>query len=413
MMKKIFKIEKIAILFLVMVVGLSSCTKDLDITPQDDQDLLGEEFFASENAYKELLAGVYANLSLTGVDGPGSSNIDGLDAGTSQFGRVLVYLQTLSADQMIWSYENDPGTREIQRNIWSADDPIILGMFGRSHVTIAFANNFLRETTEAKLDAREVSASKRAEIATYRAEARLLRAMSYYYMMDLFGQANFSTEENEINEISEVYNRTQLFNFIESELKAIESDLLEPMAIEHGRASKGVAWMILAKIYLNAEVYIGEAKYTECIDYCNKIIGGGYSLASNYLHNFMADNNTNSAANEIIFPLISDGTFTKNYGPTTVMTNGAVGSIEANGANIGVSDITLDFIIDERARELHWEAHRRQDLIRFGRFTGGSYNWAFKGNGTNGIALPNHLKLYPIPAASLASNPNLTQNTGY
>lgn len=214
MMKKIFKIEKIAVLILVMVVALSSCTKDLDITPKDDQDLLGEDFFANETAYKMLLAGVYANLSLTGVDGAGSSNIDGLDAGTSQFGRVLLYLQTLSADQMIWSYENDPGTREIQRNIWNADDPIILGMFGRTHVTVAFANNFLRETTDAKLTERNVSQATKNEIIRYRAEARLLRAMSYYYMMDLFGQANFTTEDDAINAQPQAYNRQQLFDFV-------------------------------------------------------------------------------------------------------------------------------------------------------------------------------------------------------
>ncbi|MDP4704203.1 MAG: RagB/SusD family nutrient uptake outer membrane protein [Polaribacter sp.] len=536
-MKKIMNFNKLAILFLVMLVAMSSCTKDLDITPQDDQDLLGEDFFANETAYKELLAGVYANLSLTGVDGPGSSNIDGLDAGTSQFGRVLLYLQTLSADEMIWSYENDPGTREIQRNIWNSDDPIILGMFGRTNVTIAFANNFLRETTDEKLTARNVSAATKAEVAKYRAEARLLRAMSYYYMMDIFGKANFTTEADAINAQPAVYDRQQLFDYVESELKAIDGDLAAPKANEHGRADKGVAWMILAKIYLNAEVYIGQAKYTECIDYCKKIIGGGYTLATNYLDNFMADNNTNSANNEIIFPLISDGTYVQNYGPTTVMINGSVGSIESNGAALGVgaggwggalrlrkefvqlfdasifnndtrntiikgsrpidildisdrdqgfilekysnatstggfgvdqtfvdtdfplfrladvhlmyieahlrggsgaspadavsyinairtrannpqnnltiADLNLDFILDERARELHWEAHRRQDLIRFGKFTGGSYNWAWKGNGTNGIALPAHMNLYPIPAASLASNPNLTQNPGY
>lgn len=536
-MKKIFKIEKIAFLLLVMVVALSSCTNDLDITPQDDQDLLGVDFFANETAYKELLAGVYANLSLTGVDGEGSSNIDGLDAGTSQFGRVLLYLQTLSADQMIWSYENDPGTREIQRNIWNADDPIIYGMFGRTHVTIAFANNFLRETTDTKLAERSVSDATKTEIVKYRAEARLLRAMSYYYMMDLFGQANFSTENDAINAQPVAYNRQQLFDFIESELIAIEANLADPMSVEHGRASKGVAWMILSKIYLNAEVYTGQPKYTECLEYTKKIIASGYSLATDYKHNFMADNDVNSAVNEIIFPLISDGFYTKNYGPTTVMINGSIGSIETNGAALGVSaggwggalrlrkefvqlfdasifnddarntiisagrsreitdisnqdqgyilekysnatstggfgvdltlvdtdfplfrladvylmyaeahlrggsganpadltsyinalrtrannpqnnlsiaDVTLDFIIDERARELHWEAHRRQDLIRFGRFTGGSYNWAWKGNGTNGISLSSNLKLYPIPAASLASNPNLTQNEGY
>jgi hypothetical protein len=535
-MKTNFKITKAIAFLLILIVTFSSCTDDLNITPEDDQTLLGEEFFANESAYKELLAGVYANLSLTGIDGPGSSNVAGLDAGTSQFGRVLLYLQTLSADQMIWSYENDPGVREIQRNLWTSQNPIIVGMFSRTHVTIAFANNFLRETTSDKLDARNVSAATRAEITTYRAEARLLRALSYYYMMDLFGQANFLTENDPVNAVPEVYNRAELFGFVESELLAIEGDLKDARTNEHARADKAVAWMILAKIYLNAQVYIGQDKYAECIAACENIINnGGYSLATNYLDNFTADNDVNSADNEIIFPIVSDGTHTQNYGPTTVMINGEVGSIEANGAALGVGaggwggairlrkqfvqlfdnpafanddrntiisgsrpvdiidisdkdtgyilekysnakssggfgsdqtfvdtdfplfrladvylmyaeahlrggggsignavdyvnflrtranntntiasgDLTLQFILDERARELHWEAHRRQDLIRYGLFTGGNYNWAWKGNGTNGIALPSHFNLYPIPAASLASSPNLSQNPGY
>jgi len=275
-MKKIFKIEKIAILFLIIVVSLSSCTKDLDITPQDDQDLLGEDFFKKETAYKELLAGVYANLSLTGVDGEGSSNIDGLDAGTSQFGRVLLYLQTLSADQMIWSYENDPGTREIQRTIWTAQNPLIIGMFSRASVSIAFANNFLRETTDAKLDARNVSTNTRAEIVNYRAEARLLRALSYYHLMDLFGKAPLVLEEDPTTGFNPPQiERAELFTYIESELKAIETDLIDPRGNEYGRADKAVAWIILAKMYLNAEVYVGQDRYTDCVDYCAKIINGG------------------------------------------------------------------------------------------------------------------------------------------
>ncbi len=535
MTKTTFKTVKFCALILMMTLSFSSCTEDLNITPKDDQTLLGEDFFKNETAYKQLLGGVYANLSLTGIDGPGSSTIEGLDAGTSQFGRVLLYLQTLSADQMIWSYENDPGTREIQRNIWTAQNPLLTGMFGRTHNTIAYANNFLRETTDAKLDARNVSTSTRTEIKTFRAEARLLRAMSYYYMMDIFGKAAYITEDDAINSLPKQYNRAQLFTFIESELKAIDGDLKDPMQNEHARADKAVAWMILAKIYLNAKVYIDTDRYTDCLEYTTKIIGGGFSLATEYEHNFMADNNTNSAMNEIIFPLISDGTFTHNYGPTTVMINGSVGSIEANGAEVGVGaggwggalrlrkqfvqlfdgatyatdtrntiisgarnidisdisdrdsgyilkkwsnatstgtfgsdetfvdtdfplfrladvylmyaeahlrggggtatiaagylsdlrtranntntissgDLSLDLILDERARELHWEAHRRQDLIRFDKFTGGNYNWAWKGNGSNGISLPAHFNVYPVPTNSLSSNPNLTQNTGY
>jgi len=527
---------KVLFITLVGLMIFTSCEDDLNVALEDNQDILASEIFANEDAYKRVLAGVYANFSLTGTDGAGNSNIEGLDAGTSQYGRVLLYMQTLAADQMIWSYENDPGTREIQRNIWTAQNPIFLGMWGRAHVTVAFANNFLRETTDAKLDERNVSAATRAEIVNFRAEARLLRALSYYHIMDLFGKANFVTEEDALNTTPIVYDRAQLFSFIESELQAINGDLLAPRANEYGRADQAVAWMILAKLYLNAEVYIGQAMYSEALTEINKVIGGGFTLADNYLDNFMADNDVNTGSNEIIFPLISDGLTTQNFGPTTVMINGSVGSLEVNGAEVGVGaggwggalrvrrqfaelfaggqfstdtrntlitgsrpidindisdrdtgyiiqkysnatstggfgvdqtfvdtdfplfrladaylmyaeavvrggsggdintavsyiqdlrsrannpnlvsagDLTLDFILDERARELHWEAHRRQDLIRFGRYVGGTYNWAWKGNGTNGISIPLHFDLYPIPSASLASNPNLTQNTGY
>ncbi|MFD2567372.1 RagB/SusD family nutrient uptake outer membrane protein [Pseudotenacibaculum haliotis] len=528
---------KYLLMLMIATSFMMSCEDDLNITPEDDQTVLSEELFANESAYKEVLAGIYANLSLTGVDGAGSSNISGLDAGTSQYGRVLLYLQTLAADQMIWSYENDPGTREIQRNLWTAQNPLILGMYGRAHVSIAFANNFLRETTQEKLDARNVSAATRAEIVTYRAEARLLRALAYYHMMDLFGKASFVTENDPVaNFFPPQIERAELFTFIETELNAIMSDLVDARMNEHARADKAVAWMILAKMYLNAEVYIGQDRYTDAISMCSNIIGAGYQLATNYDHVFMADNDVNSAVNEIIFPIISDGLRTQNFGPTTVIINGSVGSLEVNGAEVGVGaggwggalrvrrqfaelwqgglfdnddrnsiisanrpidivdisdrdtgyiiqkysnatstggfgsdqtfvdtdfplfrladvylmyaeavlrggtggsmstaqgyinslrtragnpnmvsvgDITLDFILDERSRELHWEAHRRQDLIRYNRFTGGNYNWAWKGNGTNGIAIPAHFNVYPMPTNSLASNPNLTQNPGY
>jgi hypothetical protein len=82
-------------------------------------------------------------------------------------------------------------------------------------------------------------------------------------------------------------------------------------------------------------------------------------------------------------------------------------------ANVSQSQVTLNFIIDERARELHWEGHRRQDLIRFNKYTGGNYNWAWKGNIANGTSIEDNLKIFPIPSDAITANPNLTQNTGY
>lgn len=525
------------IYFLGLLFVFNSCTEDLNVVPNDDDIFLSEAFFAQPNAYKQALAGVYGNLSLTGTDGPTSSFLQGIDAGTSQYGRCLWYLQDLTTDEVIWSYENDPGTKELQRNIWTASNPILLGMFSRTMAEVSFVNEFLRQTTPDKLSSRGVSdPTTLNDISLYRKEVRVLRAMAYYNLMDLFGKAPFVTENDPLNTTGSQYDRQQLFTYIESELVALIPDLKAPRTNEYGRLDQAVARMILAKMYLNAEVYIGSPKYSECVTQCNAIIAGGYTLNTNYLNNFKADNQLSP---EMIFTLQADGNFTQNYGPTTVMVNGSVGSIEQNGVAIGVgsggwggalrlrkqfvqkfdgtsfntdarktiiagarnidvldianrdqgfilakysnktstgvagpnstfvdtdfplfrladvylmyaecalrgasgatvgqgltyvnalrfrannassianitaTDLTLDFIIDERARELHWESHRRQDLIRFGKYTGGSYNWAWKGNGTNGIAISNNLKLFPIPAASLAANPNLTQNPGY
>ena len=164
---------------LLVVIGsfalFTSCTDDLNITPEDDDIFLTEAYFNSPASYKTGLGGVYANLSLTGLNGAGSSNISGLDPGTSQFGRCLWNLQNLTTDEVIWSYENDPGLAELQRNTWTNSNPIILGMFSRTMAQVAFCNEYLRQTSPAKLSARGVTdAALLSDISLYREEARAL-----------------------------------------------------------------------------------------------------------------------------------------------------------------------------------------------------------------------------------------------
>src|SRR5690606_6666876 len=76
---------------------------------------------------------------------------------------------------------------------------------------------------------------------------------------------------------------------------------------------------------------------------------------------------------------------------------------------IDAAALTLDFLLDERGRELFWECVRRTDLIRFGRFTGGDYLWQWKGGTVDGTATDARFDLYPIPATDVAANPNLYQ----
>jgi hypothetical protein len=85
----------------------------------------------------------------------------------------------------------------------------------------------------------------------------------------------------------------------------------------------------------------------------------------------------------------------------------------STAGNIDATGLTLQFILDERARELYWEGYRRTDLIRYGQLTGGTYIWQWKGGVQAGIATNVKYNLFPIPDADLGANPNLVQNTGY
>jgi hypothetical protein len=516
-------------------VMFSSCESELDVELRDPNITLADEIFTSEQAYKQALAGIYANLSLSSITDPGGTNIGGLDAGTGQYMRGLFNLQNLATDEVIWTFENDPGLRGVQRNTASAENVLLRGVYSRAMFSVALSNEFLRQSTPELLQERGISSE---EITTYRAEARVLKALSYYHLMDMFGKAPFYDETMEAGFIQgEELSRIELFDLVEGLLLDALDDLSPGNTGEYGRINQGVANTILAKIYLNSEVYTGTARYTEALSRCEDVINAGYGLTDNYLFNFMADNDTNGAQNEIIFPITNDGQTTQNFGGTTIIIQGQVGAQEQNGESLGVnpggfgglfrvrpqfaelflnnplfendsrntlitenrtasidipnantgyiitkysnrtstggfgadrtftdtdfpmfrladvylmyaeahlrggggdastaldyvnalrerafgntsgnisaSELTLDFLIQERARELHWESHRRQDLIRFGLYTGSQYVWSFKGGPAAGTSVDNFRALYPIPVASLATNQNLTQNPGY
>lgn len=84
-----------------------------------------------------------------------------------------------------------------------------------------------------------------------------------------------------------------------------------------------------------------------------------------------------------------------------------------NGGTIAASDMTLNFLLDERGRELYWEGFRRTDLVRYDKFTDASYLWPWKGGSKNGVGVSAYRNLFPLPTADLSVNPNLKQNTGY
>jgi starch-binding outer membrane protein, SusD/RagB family len=307
----------------VSIFSLTSCHKDLDKTPPNT--LTPDQVYKDEAGYKEVLAKVYGSMALTGNTGPaGSGDVAGIDEGTSDFLRLFWKAQELSTDEALVAW-NDPGIQDFHNMNWSSNNPMLTGLYGRCMYTITLCNEFLRESTPAKLSARGISGTAATNVAAMRAETRFMRALQLWVLMDLYANPGFATDADPIGKFNpKQTNRADLFAFIETELKAIDAELPAPKANAYGRADKAAAWALLSRMYLNAKVYINQDKYTEAITYSKRVIDvAGYSLLSDYRWLLLADNNTSN--NEFIFTLNYDGIKTKNFGGTTFLVNGSVG----------------------------------------------------------------------------------------
>ncbi len=319
--------SRIIIILLIAVVAVlaaSSCAKKLDLFPQND--LTPEKAYSTPAGYKSVLAKIYGTLSITGNAGPaGAPDIaGGLDEGSQvAFIRMLFNCEELPTDEAVVAW-NDQTIHDFHDLKWTSADPFLKGIYARPIYNITLINEYLRESTDAKLSERGISGTDADDIKKSRAEARFLRAFNYWVMVDLFGKSTFIDETNLIGtDLPGEKSRTELFNYIEGELKAIDGDLAPVKTIEYGRVDQGAAWALLARLYLNAGVYTGTTRYTDAITYAKKVIAAGYSLQPNYAQLFMADNDKRK--DEFMFAINCDGLHTQAYGNTTFFVHAACG----------------------------------------------------------------------------------------
>ena len=621
------------VFILTISIFMVSCHDDLNQSPIDPDSFTEEDVFVNATQAKGALAKLYASLALTGQAGPaGDADIADIDEGFSQFTRMLFNLNELTTDHAVVGW-GDPGLPDLHGMYWSGSNDFTAAMYLRLAQEVSFCNSFIANAT----------ALTETEVQAYLAEARFLRAYAYYNLIDLYGNVPLVTEIT--TALPEQSNRQELFTFVESELLEI-ADLLAPDGSnEYGRVDQVAAWALLSRLYLNAEVWTGQAKFTEAVTYSAMVMNSSYTINTNdangngtaYDELFLADNDTNGAQNEFIFALNFDGLQSQTYGGSTFLVHASIGgsmnasefgvnggwgglrttknlvnqfavdidalntalgaisdwglvgdatengwdgpdmemyqtgsnqyalyadltagemkfrfdedwgnnygdndtngSLEPGGANIPIanpgtyyvtldldnltysvtpfsadkrgmfysdgqnleiesippfedgyavtkfknvdsngdqgndsggdfvdtdipiirlaeiylnyaeaslrggggdlslaatkinelrvrafgntsgnissSDITLDFVLNERSKELYWEGQRRTDLVRYGYFTSGTYVWPFKGNAASGSGVADFRNLYPLPNNVISVNPNLTQNEGY
>ena len=317
-----------------LVLVFASCVKDLDTVPLDPDEVTSATVYENPDSYYQVLAKLYAIYAVSGQQGPaGMPDISGIDEGFSNYLRQYWMAQELTTDEAVIAW-NDGNISDFHDMDWTATNEFVTAMYNRIYYQVSLSNEFIRESSDAKLDERGFTGATKTAIQQYRNEARFLRALSYYHALDMFGSVPFVTEDDEVGAFfPEQISRADLFTYVETELIAVETGLADARTNEYARADKATAWMVLAKLYLNAEVYIGSPKYDEAVTYTGKVITAGYSLQDNYATNFLADNHL---SNEIIFPIAYDGIHTKTWGGATFLIHAAV------GGNMSAADYGID-----------------------------------------------------------------------
>ena len=524
---------------------LSACVGDLNTIPLNPTDVTSETAYGADEAgYVQGLAKIYFQLTSNNTQ-----DLQVADGGASEFIRAFWSTQEVTADAAKCAW-GDAWVNDLNNNTWKGDvlNDAVYAVYVRTLQGITYVNEYLRQTSDANLDSRGCSADVKAKVQQFRAEARFLRAYFYWAAMDTFGQVPFSTEDTQFGG---GYNppqqpREYIFDFVVSELEdlASEASAMPAAQSNYPRADKGSVLGLLARVFLNAEVYTGTAKWAEAKAVCEKIYDLGYALAPTHAELFRGDNGENDAVKkEFLFAASYDAESNQSYGGTTYLTlstlSGDDGAVNITGINggwagnrvpyeyvakwftdvkgqnyetgeyqytdkragyfyikgrtesmegnlntflngwscikfnnvphnmdavdyaataatknfsdidwplirlgeihliyaeacmhaggsassqlealakrAGVSapaEVTEDWLMAERARELMWEAHRHTDLIRYGKWISG-YKWTYKGGNFGGQDLPSHFNIFPVPSTELATNLDLQQNPGY
>jgi hypothetical protein len=320
---------------LIAAACSTGCTKDLNRQPLNSNTSITQ--YSTPVGYKQALAKVYGSYSLVSSSGVGVSdvNVAGIsDPATTDFLRAYWNMQELTTDEDVCAW-NDGYLQNFHNINWTSNNIYINALYTRSLFQITVANEFLRNATDDAIKAHGFSAADQDNIRRYRAEARFLRAYQYWVLMDLFGNPPMVTENNPIGKyIPRQIKRADLFNFIESELKAIDGDLAAPRQNEYGRVDQAAAWALLARMYLNAEVYTGTKRYSDAITYSSRVIAAGYHLMDHYRDLFVSDNNVGNT--EVILPIAYDATNSQNYGGTTFLICSAHGTDPTDNKNFGI-----------------------------------------------------------------------------
>lgn len=296
-----------------IALGMASCVQDLNTEPIDPNS-------STKINEDRMFTKCYACMAVVGQSGPGEdSDVEGMDAGMSGFYRTIWYCNGLTTDEAFWIWD-DAESRGLPTTNWTGTSDMIRGIYTRLNINIKYCNHYL------------AYASDKTQEDQYRlAEVRWIRALHYYYQMDMFLYTPFVISEN--SDLPHYVPRHELYKWLVGELEEI-IPLLPATRVNKYRVGKAAAQLLLARIYLNADVYnkynpewVSDQTWKKAYDMASavisenpqhqlvtdKIVTDSNFVYSAYQRLFMGDNDRDDVIKESIFQIYQDGLYTQSH----------------------------------------------------------------------------------------------------
>lgn len=321
---------------LVATLGLSSCIGDLEFAPEDPNVTTNAEFSKDPKGYMDrVLAECYLSFATTGIGGAsGSANIEGFDGGMGTFQRAVYNLNEIPTDESCWLSTSDAYMNaSVQYCAFPTNNEAIYGTYSRLFINASVCNEFIRTVKEGKFGLPENLQSTGDE---YIRQARILRGLSYYYLVDLFGNVPYADETVATGSIPPQSSRAEVYAKVVADLEAVVAEYGDNYNVVYGYVGKEAAMALLTKFYLNAEVFTGTPAYDKCWNMCQQIIarhkGSGFKnsgLVEHYVTLFGANNDIygpgrNSKTQEILWSIPYDISNLTAFAGSSFMVNAHV-----------------------------------------------------------------------------------------
>jgi hypothetical protein len=326
------KFLKIAV-FVMAVVSLTACVHNLNTKPIDPNSSTS---FNQDRMFTKC----YSCMAVIGQSDPGGdSDVEDMDAGMSGFYRTIWYCNDLTTDEAFWIWD-DAESRGLPTTDWTGSSDMIRGIYTRLNLNIKYCNHYLKYASrESEEDLNRI------------AEVRWIRAFHVFYLMDMYLYAPLITEES--SEFPHFLPRHEIYEWLVTELQDVIT-LLPAQRVEKYRVGKAAAQLLLARVYLNADVYnkynkewVSGKTWQKAYDAATAVINDNPQHAlvtqkvvhdttnfvySAYQQLFMGDNHRDEVMKEAIFQIYQDGIYTQSHaGANFLIAGPRIGGMTAWG----------------------------------------------------------------------------------